>query len=603
MPLWASIGAYRQISPRSVRRLPRDWVICSLAAPLLSWTPFPSSVTARPSPRQVHSSSPWNIDWWPAGTGLPSSSSQMASFRCSLAALFAVLMSGIIPLSTHLADLWHAHGELTNIAITAAAALVTAHLKYTLSSAGTHQTAAMLQRGFTLNSWAGMQTFARREVDVPVITGGAGIRAAVLAGLQVPVFWSIAQHSTLLVAILQPEPFTVAKPLAAIDDVIPCGVQRSQLSFNLSGIPADVQNKLYAASAAAGMQLDGFYDQVAANTTTVGVGHVFVKDNDGYGTLGGLVNGLQEVPGVWFTTRCGAEAVASSLWENAGLELPRFTRQTLNTSLTSNVTQQIVSSVPLNIPFGLPDANVALFGVVRATGSGALMTVNGTGNITGCTWTSNPGLIKLRITNGTAAAYDVDLPDGTIYPSAIGLAVAATIEGMAQAAALGTTLFPRSLGVGPTLLAPAPNVPQMLATLLGDGAKVGLTGYINYVQAQARRGSPPTGVATCRANSRATTVRWRFRNLSAVCLGAVALNLGCGALAMWTVLVGVWTRRARVRDVDALQVVDAFRMGLAAEHGVRSASGSAMSGRRNWVREVRQRQVIMLRNGQVVVKY
>ena len=292
----------------------------------------------------------------------------------------------------------------------------------------------------------------------------------------------------------------------------------------------------------------------------------FVKDNFGYGGLGGLINGLQEVPGVQIVAECamsGDKQDLSALWSAAfpGQVLPAPTitngSGTFGALPESTSQQAVITSSPT---FNLTGTQGALYAIVNASGSGGVLTINATGDMTGCTWTAVPRLVHTQRLNWTFATICSD--DATTVPLPTGSAVYSAVQGMAQAVLLsGTRLdwvpsFSFETGGYPQVTAAA-----MLQTLLADALKGTLTAYNTYaVINRTLLNSTRTGTSTCFSNNRTLSLHWHFGNEYKLGWIAIGLSIGFGGLA----LCAVWHLRSRkrIKGLNALKVVDAYKLGV-----------------------------------------
>ncbi|KAJ7224597.1 hypothetical protein GGX14DRAFT_651153 [Mycena pura] len=488
----------------------------------------------------------------------------------------AVFAAGKVPIAWGLSQYGQQHASTTSVAVTAISTLSTTHLKFTIQRAAEQYAAAMLCEGITLRQWEWMEGVAQSSTRPPFKFKEQPVRW--LSWLLL--FCSMAGHSASLTAILQPESFFDHR---LYNDSIPCAVPASDLSFHLP-MPDDAQRQLDDAVMSMGLQLYTFYEQVAGNTTMAVVGRVFTRDRYGYGAIGGLVNGLQEVPGVEFDVSCsdsGSSPSLASLWSNAGIPFPAVNlgngTGSFETSLKSNSTLRIVTTGRSdNLMFTLDSiSSVAFFSVVQLNGDGALLTVDANGSTIGCTWSAIPRLVHIQMVNFTAAALPDETfvdkansnPDLTLYPAPIGRAVLGTLRGMAHAILYGARISPRTVAksqIGtvyhfphapPIPFGSLPSMPTMLAVLLADGAKAAFTAY-----------SDVTHASVCGSNNRTVQLHWRFGNLRGLGFLAIILNIGFGGIAMSVVYVVAggppWRKRKRAKGVAALKVVDAFKLGV-----------------------------------------
>ncbi|KAJ7831977.1 hypothetical protein B0H13DRAFT_2679254 [Mycena leptocephala] len=276
--------------------------------------------------------------------------------------------------------------------------------------AAEHYAAAALHSGITMDQWAWLQALAKTKIYPSL--DGRHKRARIVWILLIG---TMGAHTASLVAIFQPQPYYQN---VLYNDTIPCGVDPSNLTFTPSPQIQPAQADLDEAALRIGLQLGSYYgatssfafnfnfmfndskDPIDGNATTSVSGRSYVKDNFGYGAVGGLVNGLQELPGVSITAQCsGDRNTSSSLWNSAfpglGLPIGNITNGTGSFlgSLTSSPTQAVITSTT---PFNLTGSKVAMYGVVNASGSGAVLTVGAAGDIIVCTWSALPQLVLSR---------------------------------------------------------------------------------------------------------------------------------------------------------------------------------------------------------------
>ena len=293
----------------------------------------------------------------------------------------------------------------------------------------------------------------------------------------------------------------------------------------------------------------------------------FVKDNFGYGGLGGLINGLQEVPGVQIVAECamsGDKQDLAALWSAAfpGQVLPAPTitngSGTFGVLPESTSQQAVITSSPT---FNLTGTQGALYAIVNASGSGGVLTINATGGMTGCTWTADPRLVHTQRLDWTFATIGSD--DATTVPLPTGSAVYSAVQGMAQAVSLGGTRLDWvpsfSFENGHSVTAAA-----MLQTLLADALKGSLTAYNTYSVAvkinPTLLNSTRTGTSTCFSDNRTLSLHWHFGNEYRLGWIAIGLSIGFGGLALCA--VAHLRSRERIKGLNALKVVDAYKLGV-----------------------------------------
>jgi len=223
--------------------------------------------------------------------------------------------------------------------------------------------------------------------------------------------------------------------------------------------------------------------------------------------------------------------------------------------------QAFITSAPT---FKLTGTQGALYAIVNGSGGGGLLTVNATGGMAGCTWTAVPRLVHLRNFDWVFATTGND--SATTLPLPTGRAVYAAVQGMAQAVRLsGTRLdWVQSFGFG-TRGYPVP-AHEMLQTLLADALKGALTAYTSYA-ASVHYHPARTGASQCYSNNRTLALHWHFGNEYKLGYIAIGLSIVFGGFAMC--IVCRLHRKKRIKGLDALKVVDAFKLGVDADDVVR----------------------------------
>jgi hypothetical protein len=153
----------------------------------------------------------------------------------------------------------------------------------------------------------------------------------------------------------------------------------------------------------------------------------------------------------------------------------------------------------------------------------------------------------------------VGADNATTLPLPTGRAVYAAMQGMAQAVRLGGARLDwvQSFGFG-TGGYPVP-APVMLQTLLADALKGVLTAYTSYA-ISVHFDPVRTGAHQCHSNNRTLSPHWHFGNEHNLGWIAIMLSLAFGFLAMYAVL-HLRTQK-KIKGLDALKVVDAFKLGV-----------------------------------------
>ena len=501
-----------------------------------------------------------------------------------------VFQSGHVPISWNLSQYGQRHPGITNVIVTGIATVSTSHLRLTIKNT-VHEilaSALLVRQRLTLRQWAWMQ-------DIAQVSFWLSPRPC-LWPMWLLVYGLVGVHSASLVAILQPRKSrceftqTFSTKLSPCRTTLgKCYVQRSNaLRCRCEIIDTESEPDSGAGSGQSGgtdriaiwellqcvpdtcSPMEPTYnqpvisDQVAANTTTALTGRCFVKDNFGYGALGGLINGLQEVPGVEIVAECVMSREVNmvplaALWSTAFpgqvLPVPTITNGsgTFGALPESTSQQAFITSGPT---FKLTGTQGALYAIVNASGGGGLLSVNATGGMAGCTWTAIPRLVHLQKLNWVSTTIGAD--NATTLPLPTGRAVYAAVQGMAQAVRLsGMRLdWVKSFGFG-TGGSPVP-APVMLQTLLADALKGALTAYTSYATSVHDRPAL-TGASQCYSNNRTLSLHWHFGNEYKLGWIAIVLSVMFGLLAMCTACY-LYTQE-RIRGVDALNVVDAFKLG------------------------------------------
>lgn len=303
--------------------------------------------------------------------------------------------------------------------------------------------------------------------------------------------------------------------------------------------------------------------QVGGNTTTSVAGRVYVKDSYAYGAIGGLSDGLQEIPGVLFNAECtdGQHSNTSSLSDLWGSVFPGRTPPII--SIGSNGFQSFsdkpipaqMRSIVSDPSFNLTGSQVGMYALLNPSGGGGLIIVNTTGGLLGCVWQAVPKIVSVQTVNFTARSLGAQ--DSTTVPQLTGRAVLLTLQGMAAAVHLGANLDAGIPIVGPLFANPPP--PTVLQTLLADGGKAALTTFNIYFRSLFVGHQSTPGVSICDSNNRTVAAHWRFGNNHNLGWVAIILTTGVGILAIVAV---IWfTPRPRIRGINPLEVPYAFVLG------------------------------------------
>ncbi|KAJ3787381.1 hypothetical protein GGU10DRAFT_416429 [Lentinula aff. detonsa] len=486
-----------------------------------------------------------------------------------------IFSSGVVPIYWGLSQYGTQHTGVTNVIVTGVATLATSHLHYTVQHAAAEYVAMGFYNGITLERWSYMQGIAQGSIWPPFEFKWNQWKHTWkqnLAWLLWILTWSsMGLHSASISAILQPQP-TYQHVL--FDDLIPCGVDPNILSVN-SSLNVTVQSQLDQIAFGVGLQLGSYYNQLAGNTTTAFATRAFVKDNYGYAAIGGLINGLQEMPGVAINAQCSNTPHSpplASLWSSVfpGLSLPSI--NTINgssyfnnsISITPTSSQAIITSAPT---FNLTGFQQAMYAIVNASGSGGIITLDGQGNTLGCVWNAIPKLVHVEIFNWTA--FTLYSEDATSVPVPVGNAVVAAVRGMAEAINLGAHLDDGyGAGINPLMHI---ETREMLQVLIADGIKGSVQSYTDYCFAKSiynpncflnNTSSQLAQAQTqvCRSNNRTIQQHWRFGNENNLGWLAIVLTMGFGLLTLYMVW-RLW-KKPQIKGIDPFKVVDGFDMGM-----------------------------------------
>ncbi|KAK6972157.1 hypothetical protein R3P38DRAFT_2812510 [Favolaschia claudopus] len=463
-----------------------------------------------------------------------------------------ILQTGIVPISSSLSQYGLKHTIITNVIITAVANIFTLHLKFTVKHVIGEYLAMAALAGIDLQRWCVLEGVARVGMKGPFEM----LEHRLMTVLWITVVAGMGAHSASQVAILQPESW-VGHVL--YNDSIPCGVDPGSLTLSSTLIPHRNFDRI---AFQLGMQLGYYYDQVAGNTSTAVGGQAYVKDNFAYSGLGVLADGRYEVPGAQIIAWCGSndhhsyDANPSSLWlPLEGLWSTAFPQHDLpnvkienemgSFSPTDNINSPMQASITSGPNFSLADGRVGLYGLINATGSGGILTVDHTGAMVGCVWALEPKLVHVQRINGTSVAVpQLSTSTGTV-PFPNGRGMLAAVQGMAAAVEEGAHLvYDPALGGGV-------DVHILVETLLADALKGVFTAYMMYSQTV---GLDParTGAGICFSGNRTDEyyLGW-IAIVFSIVIGLIALG------------AAVCLRfKPRVKGIDLLQVADAFTLGV-----------------------------------------
>ncbi|RXW17436.1 hypothetical protein EST38_g8409 [Candolleomyces aberdarensis] len=458
----------------------------------------------------------------------------------------AIFSARVVPVAWYLSERGRKSPEVTNVLVALASTLTTMHITYILQGVCDQYTSYLVVEGFTVGQLRWMQGVKELSVFAKFPDKEN--------------FWSKKR----IVAILQPESFFKN---FWFGDWGPCGSDPSDLTLERNPyLDEGLQAAVDKLSFVVGMQLGNYNEQVAGNTTSRLAGRTYRKDSYAYGVLGGLENGLLEVPGAQFVAQCSsnsteAEAIWRSVFPERSPPEPLMNGTQLAGFRDAPVPAQMRS---IDSEAGSPeDENLGIFhngmyALVQPTADGALITVEPDGprsKVTVCSWKTLPKLVYAQTIDFTGRALRVE--DAKTYPIVIGRATWSTLEGMARAARSGASLQA-------VLKKATPPPSQVLETILADGGKAAIT-FINahfwgqYNPRKANRNQPSSAPPRCDSNNRTVAEHWRFGNSHNLGYIAIVLTTGIGIFAIWMVL-RLKTRR-RMRGDWTLGVAEAFELG------------------------------------------
>ncbi|KAJ7452627.1 hypothetical protein FB451DRAFT_1282727 [Mycena latifolia] len=470
-------------------------------------------------------------------------------------AALAVFATGVVPIYWGISQYGQQHSALTNVIVTGIATLATAHLQYTVRQAAEEHARMRLAKGLPFLVWGWLQGVAAGDIWPP-------LQSTWTWGWWLLLFGAMAGHSASIVAILQPQSFF---DHVHYNDAIPCGVDPALLTLN-SNLTAQPAMDLGAFRI--GLQIGNYGDQIAGNTTTAVPGRVYLKDNAGYGAVGGLINGLQEVAGIEIDASCDSSHDLPSVWASVFPDLPMATLSINGTgtsvaSISSDGAHAVIQSSVNSTytPFNSTAISfkwTSMYAAVNASGNGALFITDNSGLSSSCTWVAIPRLVYVEMRGYIAFATDWD--DAPTAPAPVGRAVFATVRGIAEAVRLGASLYAPSKGYPSPAEAgwyPSPDI--IMEDILADGLKSALTQYSMWCLGDTGR-CRSAGITICNSNNRTVQEHWHFGNEHFLGIPAIILNLVFGLYALWVVFK--MARRPRVEGVKPFKVVDGFKMGL-----------------------------------------
>ncbi|KAK6972158.1 hypothetical protein R3P38DRAFT_2584970 [Favolaschia claudopus] len=467
-----------------------------------------------------------------------------------------VFQTGVVPVNWSLSKIGQNHLVITNVIITGFATAFTMHLNFAINSAVRECAAMAALAGLNLQQWHMLQAMAQVGFKPPF----EAHKHWLLTAVWLIVVAGMGAHTTSQVAILQPEYWI---DHVMFNDSMPCGIDPQNLTLNSVLLPQPDFDRL---AFQFGMQLGNYYDQVAANTTTAAGRNIYVKDNFAYGGLGGLINGRQQVSGAEIIARCGSNDNGSypntplwrplvDLWADA---FPQHNLPSVDVkngiglfSSEDNIISSTQASVASGPNFTLSDGQVGLYGLVNATGSGGVLTVDSGSRMVGCVWTVQPKLVFNQRINWTFVAIPQETINATTVPFPVGRGVLSTIQGMAAAVQHGAHLTHTPFS------SHSVDMHIMLQTLLADALKAVFTTYTQYSRGLDET---KTGAGLCFSGNRTDQIHWRFGNQYYLGWISIVCSIVFGLIVL---LVVVYLRsKPRVKKIDLLQVADAFTLGV-----------------------------------------
>lgn len=477
----------------------------------------------------------------------------------------AVFLSGTVTITYAVSQLAKKAGErdqfdYTNEIVGLIGSLATTHVTHVLQLALEEYTYVVMAGEFTLAEFKlleginEMSVFARFPDDTnrPQRGGIMGWLLSIRNFFTIKrmswyiIYIGVTLHTTSIVAIMSPQLKIQHVPFG---DVVPCGVEAAAMTLGkdpfLSEAQQEVIDKL---SFDVGVQLGSYPDQVSLNTTSGLAGRKYRKDAYAYGGIGGLAEGLQDIPGVLYTANCvdGMDAsAASAAWNSA---LPNLSPPTLTAPFTSFKEETPVPSgfgravSHPSLSFNTSVYENAMYGVVDPVGHGAFVLVShNVGTETAplamvCSWNTSAQIVHVQMVNFTVQALGANAT--TAFPSLAGHATLQTLQGMAQAARVGSSIDPRLMKRNRMEVLDSDMggfaAKDVVEILLADGGKAAMTAYNRHWGAPKRTEEGATLPPLCPANNKTVAEHWRFGNSKNLGWIAVLWTIGIGILGLVT---------------------------------------------------------------------
>jgi len=331
-------------------------------------------------------------------------------------------------------------------------------------------------------------------------------------------------------------------------------------------------------------------EQVNGNTTSSISGRVYSKDSYAYGAIGGLVEGLQEIPGALFKAQCSDDPKdATSIWKDVFPNRfpPDITTNGSSYLFTDDAIPPQMKGIVSHD--NITESQSAMYALVQPSGSGALLSIADNTPTLVCSWNTSPKLVHVqtvRFAARTLGSIDTDL-----HPPLVGRATLMTLRGMAEAFREGSSL---QKAVSPFIaifryesatynvynqVQPAANASQILETLLADGGKASLTLYNSHFSSLAAYSAAPSRMEICYSNNRTVQEHWKFGNANNLGWFATIWTSAIGAFAVFATLR--MSRKRRMQNIGMLEVTQAFSLGRG---GV-----------------IRDDEVLCVRNGRIIL--
>lgn len=387
----------------------------------------------------------------------------------------AIFASGRVSYTWTVSQWGKQHAAITSVVLTLIATISTTHVKYIYQLIVDLYARAKLAEEFTLKQLQWMQGMKEWNIFTPFPFGYFLIWLLI--------YGAMALHSASIVAILQPVDLVQN---VLFNDTIPCAVNATDLVFDVApgSLSAGQQTAIDLAAVNIGQQWVNYYDAVGGNTTTAVMGRVYVKENLTYGAVGGLENGLQEIPGVEFNANCiDGTQLPTSAWSAAFPQqsVPTVSISKGNVSIESEESVSSSSMQSISTRTYARSANsvqTAFYGLVSTNGTGGIIVADSSGNVTTCIWTTSPFLVHVQMVGFVAQAVP-SLPTeySDQYPPYIGRGVLRTVQGIGNSIAMGARLSYTDSEDGLwDIPAAIPSLSNVLEVMLADGTKAFLTG-------------------------------------------------------------------------------------------------------------------------------